>query len=66
MISLIDLVPTTLGPAGAQVPEQMDGFNFAPLFLHRDSLPDQPDSVYLQHRVRKNFGMVLIANGAGW
>jgi arylsulfatase A-like enzyme len=54
MISLIDLLPTTLGLAGAPVPDQMDGFNFAPLFLDRqEALPAQPESVYIQHRVRK-------------
>jgi arylsulfatase A-like enzyme len=54
--SAVDILPTTLGLCGVDLPEGIDGFNYAPYRTdpkQGDPLPEEPDSVYIQHLVRK-------------
>lgn len=55
MISGIDLVPTTLGLAGLPPADDLPGFDFSPTLRLKSSrpLPGEPDSVFIQHTVRK-------------
>lgn len=55
LISMIDVLPTTLGLCGVEKPREIPGFDFSPAILNQSPspLPDEPDSVYLQHTVRK-------------
>ena len=54
-ISMVDILPTTLGLCGVDKPATMPGFNYAPYLWNESGspLPGEPDSVYLQHTVRK-------------
>ena len=52
MVSLIDLLPTTLGLAEVEVPDWVDGYDFSGV-VRNDVGADAPDSIYLQHCVRK-------------
>mgnify|MGYP006424217187 CR=1 FL=1 len=51
-ISAVDIAPTTLGLAGVETPEVMQGFDYSPMRLGKD-LHEAPDSVYCQQIVRK-------------
>lgn len=54
-LNVVDIAPTTLGLLGLAVPERMRGFDFS-AYLDPQSpptLPNQPESAFLQHCVRK-------------
>lgn len=51
-ISAVDIAPTTLGLAGVDVPEIMQGFDYSPM-RKGEKLHEAPDSVYCQHIVPK-------------
>lgn len=51
-ISAVDITPTTLGLAGLDVPQDMDGYDYSPM-RRNEPLKNPPDSVYCQHLVRK-------------
>ena len=53
-LSAVDILPTTLGLAGAEKPPELPGFDWSP--YHRsdcEGLDGEPDSVYIQQCVRK-------------
>jgi arylsulfatase A-like enzyme len=54
-ISAVDIAPTTLGLAGVEVPEIMQGYDYSPM-RKGDKLHEAPDSVFCQHIVPKRFG----------
>ena len=54
--SAVDILPTTLGLCGVARPEGIDGFDYSPYRIdHKkpDAVAEEPDSVYIQHLVRK-------------
>lgn len=55
LISMVDILPTTLGLCGVQKPARLPGFDYSRAILNSSPvpLPGEPDSVYLQHTVRK-------------
>lgn len=50
-ISAVDILPTTLGLAGANIPEDLPGFDYSGYVWSEQSvpLPNEPDSCYIQH-----------------
>lgn len=54
-ICAVDILPTTLGLAGLDTPDTLPGFDYSSyLWSDRETpLPDEPDSVYLQHTQTK-------------
>jgi len=54
-ISGIDILPTTLGLCGVQVPEDIQGYDYSYYWRKDDTITteEEPDTVYLQHLVRK-------------
>ncbi len=57
LISLIDLMPTSLGLCGIPVPESCDGQDLSDYFLGRSE--NCPDSVYLQFELYGYFGRTV-------
>lgn len=64
MFAFVDLAPTFLDLAGAEIPESMQGRSFMPLFFKGGDLPDWRNSVYYHyyeypqpHRVAPHFGI---------
>jgi len=55
-LSAVDIAPTTLGLAGVEVPEVMQGYDYSPL-RRGEQLHEAPDSVYCQHLVKKRHAM---------
>jgi arylsulfatase A-like enzyme len=51
-ISAVDIAPTTLGLAGVEAPEIMQGYDYSPL-RRGEKLHEAPDSVFCQQVVRK-------------
>ncbi|MFP4106993.1 MAG: sulfatase [Phycisphaerae bacterium] len=51
----VDIAPTTLGLCGIDLPDWMSGFDYSGYRRHGvdTPLPDEPDSAFLQHLVRK-------------
>jgi arylsulfatase A-like enzyme len=54
--SAVDILPTTLGLCGVPRPEGIDGFDYSPYrtdHKNPEARAEEPDSVYIQHLVRK-------------
>jgi arylsulfatase A-like enzyme len=62
VISTVDIAPTSLGLCGLPRPTWMDGYDFSPWITapwDASSLPDEPESAFLQHLPRKRHPYTL-------